>query len=86
MMNDLPPPDVSDREKAFELFRVWVAEGNPSFVITDRLWSDAGAWGIIISDLIRHVSAAYEAAGQGDVTERIKEAFDAEWGNPTGLN
>lgn len=86
MMNELPPPDIPDREKAFELVRVWAIAGNPCFVITDRLWSDAGSWGILVSDLIRQVAAAYELAGRGDVTERIKAAFDAEWKTPTGLN
>ena len=86
MTNELPPPDISDRDKAFELVRIWAVAGNPNFVITDRLWSDAGSWGIVICDLIKQVAAAYEAADRGDVTDRIKAAFDAEWRTPTGTN
>lgn len=83
MKDELPPPSLVDEDKAFELLRVWIISGTPSFVISDRLWPDAGAWGMLACDLLRQVAVAYEEAGRGEVAARMKAAFDAEWETPT---
>ena len=86
-MNELPVPlatqsDVSAREIA----RVWVVGGAQHVSLATGLWSDPGAWGLLLVDLAKHVANAYEQADGLDpshVIARIRDAFDAEWDAPT---
>jgi hypothetical protein len=85
--SELPiPPTVTQAERAMEMARIWIVDGDQHVILSPNLWKDPGAWGLMFVDLARHVAAAYEAQG-GDsqaVLRRIREAFDAEWGTRTG--
>ena len=50
------------------------------------VWKDPEAWGMMLADLARHISAAFEQAEKRDPVEmlaRIKAGFDAEMDSPT---
>jgi hypothetical protein len=48
-------------------------------------WSDPAAWGLLLVDIARHASLAYEREGRdrAETLARIREGFDAEWSSPT---
>jgi hypothetical protein len=80
--SELPVPATLDQaEKAMEMVRVWIVDGDQHVVLSPNLWPDPGAWGLMLADLARHVAAAYEAQGHDRVVvlQRIHEAFVAEW-------
>lgn len=80
----IPQPVIDAKQKA-ELARIWLADGGQVVTLTDRMWSDPGAWGLMLVDVARHVAAAYERLGHDRQTtlDRIHAAFDAEWNHPT---
>ncbi len=67
------------------MLRVWTAPGNPQQLTLRITWKDAGAWGLLLVDVARHVAQAYANEGQDPkvVVARIRELFDAEWSAPT---
>lgn len=67
------------------MLRVWVADGDQVVALSPAMWADPGAWGLLVVDLAKHVSVAYEAKGIGrDAALRsIRAAMDAEWSHPT---
>jgi hypothetical protein len=67
-----PPPAVHDDERAFELARVWLANGAPHVALRTGVWPDPAAWGIVLVDLARHVALAYDQAG----VLALEEAFE----------
>jgi len=84
---ELPiPSQAVESESAFELLRVWVADGDQHVSMATEVWEDPAAWGIMLADLARHVANSYaqtEGKKKPDVLERIREGFDAEWSSPT---
>jgi hypothetical protein len=88
MSSELPvPPAVLTDPRARELLRVWAANECQHISLAAGLWPDPAAWGIVLVDLARHLSRAYEQSGshQSDqALARIRAGFDAEWNNPTG--
>ncbi|WP_078816234.1 DUF5076 domain-containing protein [Prosthecobacter debontii] len=83
--NELPTPNVPIDSQSMELLRIWLINGAPCFVITQNLWNDPSAWGLLLADVMRHLGNAYERDGQdrSAVLGRIKEVFDAEWDEPS---
>lgn len=84
--NSLPlPPIANDNVSATEVLRVWAAPGTPQQLIMQTTWSDPGAWGLLLVDIARHASKAYEADGRDpiEVLKRIHECWNAEWNEPT---
>lgn len=81
---EVPEAVLRATEKA-ELARIWLADGSQVVVISDRLWSDPGVWGLMLVDVARHVAKAYEQAGvpREIALKKIKEAMEAEWSSPT---
>lgn len=83
MSNELPvPPAVLTDDRARGLLRVWAANGSQHVSLATGLWSDPAAWGIVLADLARHVSRAYEQSGthrSSEALSRIRAGFDAEW-------
>lgn len=80
------PPAAEAAEQAFEIARVWAANGAQHVSLAGELWEDPGAWGLMLVDLARHVASVYEQTSDRDIDEvlvRIREAFDAEWDIPT---
>ena len=88
MVDELPIPKAAlEDRQAIELARVWAAANAQHVSIATGLWKDPAAWGLVLVDLARHVAATYaQTAGIDRQTalKRIREAFDAEWSNPTG--
>lgn len=80
------PPQVQMDPKAIELLRIWAAGGAQHISINATVWQDPANWGIMLVDLARHISNAYEKAGEhtkSDALNRLREGFDAEWTSPT---
>jgi hypothetical protein len=73
------------------MIRVWVADGGLHTALNIGFWHDQGmnepdAWGVLLSDMIRHIAAAHEEAYGNDRRETIvaiREAFDREITKPT---
>ena len=86
-MNELPiPPAAQDDPRSIELARIWAAGGRQHVTLATGLWNDPAGWGIMLVDLARHVASAYHQAEGRPVAAtlaRIKQGFDAEWGNAT---
>jgi hypothetical protein len=86
-MKELPiPPNAQNDPKAIELARVWAAGGNQHVSIATGLWDDPATWGMMLVDLAKHIARAYsrvQGRDEKSVLLRIKEGFDAEWGEPT---
>ena len=76
------PPIAASDPKARELLRVWAAKGKQHITLATGLWEDPASWGIMLVDLMKHLSDAYHQT-RGDekhsVLLRIKRGFDAEW-------
>jgi len=84
---DLPvPKEVSADPNATEVLRAWVASGDLVCNLRPTTWENAGAWGIVLADVARHVANAVRDAG-GETPPatlaRIRELFNAELGDPT---
>jgi hypothetical protein len=80
------PPTALATDKATEVVRVWVADGNLQVSLAAMAWDDPFAWGIMLVDLTRHVAKAYEQTTgleESKAWARIKAGFDAEWSDPT---
>lgn len=80
-----PPPMAQSNPESVEVLRVWAAPGSPQQLTLRTTWQDAGAWGLLLVDVARHVSQAYTNEGQDPevVLAKIRELFDAEWLAPT---
>jgi hypothetical protein len=82
------PPIAAADPGARELIRVWTADSSQHVSIAADSWEDAAAWGIVLVDLARHISRAYEQMGKGAARatlDRIRAGFDAEWSQATDL-
>ena len=84
--NSLPiPPVANENPSAVEVLRVWAAPGSPQQLTLQITWNDPGAWGLLLVDIARHATNAYEADGRNplEVLKRIHECWNAEWDEPT---
>jgi hypothetical protein len=82
----IPPAALHDSQ-AFEVLRVWVAEGGQHVCLRRAVWEDPAAWGILLADLARHITNSF-VQGRGDpdagtVLNRIRAGFEAELDAPT---
>ena len=79
-----PPPLASSRD-AVEIIRVWAAPNDAQQITLRTNWSDPAAWGLLLVDIARHASLAYEREGRdpAETLARIREGFDAEWSSAT---
>ena len=89
MLNELPiPPSARSDKNAQELIRAWSAnEGLHCSLNVDR-WGDEErtAWGILLTDVVRHVANALQEAKGWDKVETVQEirrVFNAELDGPT---
>ena len=77
-----PEPAVED-EQAFELARVWFAQGAPQVRARLELWPDPAAWGLVLGDvarqLARQCAGPDDADGEGALA-RLRAGFEAELG------
>jgi Domain of unknown function (DUF5076) len=80
------PASAQSDSKAFEVLRVWVANGGQHVSIRADVWDDVGNWGILLADLAGHVANAYQqqkGLDRARALERIKDLFNAELSFPT---
>jgi len=84
----LIPPAAQRDKKSKEMIRAWVAEEGLHCSLSIGSWgeNEGTAWGILLSDVARHVS---NAVGKGDRSRReqilaeIWAAFEREMEKPT---
>ncbi|RRA48862.1 DUF5076 domain-containing protein [Acidipila sp. EB88] len=82
----LIPEDARQDPKAFELLRVWVADGAQHVSLRAGIWEDPAAWGMMLADLAGHIANSYEqGAGldREEVLDRIRESLEHEWNSST---
>ncbi len=80
------PESTKGDPNAIEVLRVWIAHKSQHVSIRADAWEDAGAWGIMLADLARHVANAYEqqkGLDRATTLLRIKALLDAELASPT---
>jgi hypothetical protein len=72
-------------EEAVEVARIWIVDGKPTFLIGTPLWDKPELWGLLISDLMRHVANAYASEGVNRefALQKIMGAFNVEMNHPT---
>lgn len=83
------PPGAETDEKAVELIRAWAAHGGLQCSLNVGAWTGeqaAIAWGILLSDVARHVTDALYKSKKMDkksTLERMRKAFNDEIDKPT---
>ena len=83
------PPNVVSDKKACELIRAWAAHGGWVCSLNTGAWPQdqaAVAWGILLSDIARHVAdALHQTHGleKGAILSRMRGVFDSELDGPT---
>lgn len=89
MPNELPiPPNARSDKKAQEVVRAWVAHGglHCSLNVDSRGDQERLFWGILLTDIVRHVAnALHDAKGwdEKDTVAEIRRVFNAELDDPT---
>jgi Domain of unknown function (DUF5076) len=84
----IPPAALSDKQ-ACELVRAWAANGGLQCALNVDVWSDdmlAIGWGILLSDIARHVAdAVYQTKDLDKVgtLSKIRSVFNSELEKPT---
>src|SRR5580698_6705501 len=80
-----PPPIAKSSAQAVEVLRVWAVPGQPQQLTLKTTWKDPGAWGLLLADIARHASKAYEQEGheRAETLRRIRQFLDAEFAAPT---
>lgn len=83
------PPNVVSDSKACELIRAWAAHGGLVCSLNPGVWPEDQApiaWGILLSDVARHVAdALHQAHGleKTAVLSRMRSVFDSELDRPS---
>ncbi|MDH3857250.1 MAG: DUF5076 domain-containing protein [Gammaproteobacteria bacterium] len=85
------PPVAETDENSIEILRAWAAGGaqwlslNPH-LYRNRDFEEEWAWGLFLSDTIKHIAnAMHEQTGkdQDEIVKAIRQSFEAEIGKPT---
>jgi hypothetical protein len=87
-MSELPiPPATKSDMKAREVLRAWVANNDLHCSLEIGSWGDqeAQAWGILLTDVVRHVANAMAEKGhkKEDTVREIRKVFTAELDSAT---
>ena|SRR5918911_61936 len=82
------PPGVAGDDEAREMLRAWIAHQGLHCSLNLGVWGDdeATGWGVLLSDVARHVARAmHEQNGTDadDVLNHIRDIFNAELDEPT---
>jgi hypothetical protein len=89
VLDELPiPPAVRSDKKARELIRAWTAHGELHCSLNGDSWAEKEPtfWGILLTDVVRHVANALNEAKGWDKNETVREirrVFNAELDEPT---
>jgi hypothetical protein len=84
----LMPPEVIGDPEAGEVMRAWIVNGGLSVSLHPSALGAVEVWGMLLVDVARHVSRAYEDMGEGTYAanlEQIQGMMDAEFARPTDL-
>ena len=76
MLEELPiPPAVRSDKKARELIRAWAAHGGLHCSLNVDSWGEKEPtfWGILLTDVVRHVANALNEAKGWDKNETVRE-------------
>jgi hypothetical protein len=80
-------PDAAKKDpNGFEILRVWIASKGAQVALRSDVWPDPAAWGILLTDLAKHVANSYEQSDGLDrikTLKRIKDGPDAEFASAT---
>jgi hypothetical protein len=83
------PPGAGSDDRACELVRAWAAHGGLQCSLNIDAWPEkdaAVAWGILLSDIARHVADAFERGRRVDkkqTLDQIRNVFNDELDRPT---
>lgn len=85
------PPAAQRDEGTVQMLGAWIAEKGLHCSINIGMWQDGGqdepaAWGILLSDVIRHIAAAMHdrcGAHKPDTISAIVDSLHAELDEPT---
>jgi len=83
------PPGVATDKNACELVRAWAAHGGLQCSLNVGAWKDDQeqiGWGILLSDIARHVAdALYQSkhADKDQTLSKIRAVFNSELNVPT---
>ena len=81
------PEEARSDPSSREVLRAWVAnEGLHVSLFIPDAWEDPGHWGIVLTDVIRHLADAYQKSQGVDpklTIARIREMIAAESASPT---
>ena len=89
MLNELTvPPGARSDKNAHEVLRAWTVHGGLHCSLSVDSWGDEErtVWGIILTDVVRHVANALsEAKGwdRAEIIQEIRRVFNAELDTPT---
>ena len=76
------PAAAAKEAAAFELLRVWVAEGAQQITLRPGIWQDPSAWGVMLADLARNIVTIHAENDDNLDTEAflaaVLEGFDTE--------
>ena len=83
------PPAAYEDERSREMIRAWIAKEGLHITINFGTWGDdeAISWGILLSDVAKHVSDALQKEKGKPASETlaaIQESFNREIDDPTG--
>ncbi len=87
-INELDPPPIANDIGSQEIARIWVSSDSNQQVALSPTWEDPAAWGLMLVDLAKHISMAYQNSfgiEANEALKRIKSGFDAEWELPTDI-
>jgi hypothetical protein len=80
------PEFLKGDSAAEEILSVWKLNGPQTVLVEPGTWDDPAAWGLLLVDIARHVSKAFEQntdISKQDAFKRIMEGFNAEISSPT---
>lgn len=80
------PAEVQRASVAREVLRVWLANDGLVCSLRPDAWDDATAWGIVLTDVARHVANAMQQLKGDDpatTLDRIRTVFNNELDGPT---
>lgn len=83
MEKQLAVPDAAQKDAAsFELIRVWVAQQSQQISLRPGVWSEPGAWGVMLADLARNIVQVHvendEDLDAEAFVAALLEGFDTE--------
>lgn len=79
------PFAVHQSSDATEILRAWIVD-HGLHVSLQRGFDDPAVWGVLLTDVARHVARIFETeniCGEDEALEKIKATLDAEWDGET---